>query len=332
MTQKVFEQKILVRVDGSKQIGLGHVYNMLTILQHFKNSKIIIVMDKKKKLGYNKFRKRGYTVKFFSNFSELLSIIKKFQPNFIFNDILNTKQSYMQKLKQFDCKIINFEDRGEGCKIADKVFNPIYFDKNSSKEFFGPKYACVRDEFRIHHSGYIRKNVKKVAITFGGTDPTNKTFQVLKTFQRLSAYQIKLNVILGLGYSKRNEIKSLVNEMTLEGYTIQIIEKSDNISSFISDCDFVITSNGRTVFEIAAMKIPMIAIAVNNRERLHSFVDRTKSGYQINTTSKNIQIPLIQYIQKMMIQGNRQRFNKNLKKNDLLKGLPLVIDMINKTN
>ena len=40
------KKKILVRVDGSKEIGLGHVFNMITILAYFKNSEILILMDK----------------------------------------------------------------------------------------------------------------------------------------------------------------------------------------------------------------------------------------------------------------------------------------------
>ena len=46
--EKIIKRKrILVRVDGSDLIGLGHVYNMLTILNRFREDEILVVMNKK---------------------------------------------------------------------------------------------------------------------------------------------------------------------------------------------------------------------------------------------------------------------------------------------
>ena len=54
----ITRKKILIRVHGSVEIGLGHVYNMLTILNHLRNEELLIVMDKKSSLGSKKFRER----------------------------------------------------------------------------------------------------------------------------------------------------------------------------------------------------------------------------------------------------------------------------------
>ena len=323
------QRKFLVRVDGSKDIGLGHVYNMLTFLNYLECEKIVIVMNKKSNLGDTKFKKYGYNVKYFSKRKELANIIENFQPDIICNDILNSTISYMKFLKQFGCLVVNFEDLGDGRKIADLVFNPIYYAKKSSKnEFYGEKYACVREEFRVKKRKTIRKKVKKIVITFGGTDPTNKTQKILQILKSSDQKNVELIVILGLGYSRRNKIKNLSKKMNNSGFNVKIIERSDNLSQYFKDCDFAITSNGRTVFEIAAMKIPMIAIAVNKRERLHSFVRYSKSGFHVDIRSKNDYLQIFKKINEMMNYQTRNKFVKNMYNVDLLNGIERVKDLI----
>ena len=47
-------KKIVVRVDADINIGLGHVYNMLTVLNNIRNEDLLIVMNDKKNLGLKK--------------------------------------------------------------------------------------------------------------------------------------------------------------------------------------------------------------------------------------------------------------------------------------
>ena len=324
------KRRILVRVDGSNLIGLGHVYNMLTVLERFKKDEILIVMRTRKNLGVEKFKKEKFNVKYFTKKDELKNIIEKFAPNLIFNDILNTTVSYMKFLKKFNTPLINFEDLGKGKKYADLVFNPIYYSSSTKKEFFGHRYACVRSEFRKAKKKKIYKNVKKIVITFGGTDPTNKTKKIINFIKNSEFKNIQWNIILGLGYSQRKEIRTISKKMNNDGYNIKIIEKTDNISEFVNGCDFAITSNGRTVFELAAMKIPMISIAVNKREREHSFVRKMKTGFHINYLSTKNDLDISKNVNKMFEYQNRLRFINNMKKADIHHGINRVVKEINK--
>jgi len=324
-------KKILVRLDGSKSVGLGHVYNMITILNHFRNDEILILMNKKKCLGKEKLEVNLYNVKLFSNDSELFKQINKFKPDIIFNDILNSEIKYMQKLKNGKFFIVNFEDLKEGRKFANLVFNPIFSNNKKLKnEFYGANYACVRDEFRIFKRKPLRRKIKKVTITLGGVDSNNNTFQVIDLIRKNKVLKnISINVILGFGFVRKNELRKRIHCMQKENYKIKIIEKTDFISKFILDSDFVIVSNGRTIFEIASLKIPIISLSVNSREVQHNFVEESKTGYQIDFTTKSSKKELINAILNMQKYDKRKEFLKNLEKIDLEKGIDRVVHIIN---
>tara|TARA_B100001540_G_scaffold308603_1_gene323534 strand:+ start:3896 stop:5545 length:1650 start_codon:yes stop_codon:yes gene_type:complete len=332
---KSFEQildrkKILVRIDSTVEIGLGHVYNMLTILNHLRNDEILIVMKKNKSLGSKKFKEQLYDVKFFSTDSQLRQIISDFNPNIIFNDILNTSSSYMTKLRQFDSMIVNFEDLGSGRKYAHLVFNPIFKQKRPlTKEFYGGNYACVRDEFRIWSNNIFRKNVTKILISFGGTDPVKITSKVLDVIRNESFKEIEFTVILGYGFQHKKDIKTKASILKSEGFKVKLVEKSDFLAKYLRDTDFAIISNGRTVFEVACMGVPVLSVAVNEREKSHSFVKDSNIGRHMIFKKKTFSKELTSNIEYMLHPVNRKNFKSNLKKLKLLNGVDKVIQIIN---
>ena len=318
-------KKIVVRVDADINIGLGHVYNMLTVLNNIRNEDLLIVMNAKKNLGLKKFRERLYTVKTYSNENEFWKIIRSFKPDIIFNDILDTSVNYIKKLKKKKIFVVNFEDMGSGRKFADLVFNPIFESKKPLKnEYYGPNYACVREEFRVFKRKKIRRHVKNIAITLGGVDKNNNTLKILSVIKKFELLKnVKIRIILGLGYKQKKKLLELTNKMNEMDYKIKIVEKVNLLSKYLIDCDFVIASNGRTVFEIASLNIPLISLSVNKREQQHNFVRKSNVGYHLDYTN-NFVYKLKSNIEDMMDFSIRKKKIKNLEKENLQKGITTV--------
>jgi len=225
----VEQRKILVHVTANKNIGLGHVYNILTILPYFEKDEILVVMNKKHSLGKTKFKSNSYKIKIFENQSQLFTIIKNFSPNIIINDILNTGATYIQKLRKKNYFVVNFEDLGTGSNYANLVFNPIYYQNSTSTKFFGEKYVCVREEFRKKR---IKSPKKSIVITFGGVDPKNLTLRLLKILQKhRPKYQIF--VIIGNNFSHQKQVLAIIKKLKQDGLNIKEIIRSDTISQFI---------------------------------------------------------------------------------------------------
>ncbi len=321
----VEKRKILVQVTANKKIGLGHVFNILTILPHFNNDEILIVMNKKNSLGIDKIKSKSYKVKIFETQSQLFTIIKKFSPHIIFNDTLNTNVSFIQKLQKMNCFVVNFEDLGTGSDYANLVFNPIYYQKSTSTKFFGEKYACVREEFRKKQ---MKSTKKSIVISFGGVDPKKLTLRLLKILKKHRP-EYKIFVIIGNEFSHQKQVLAMIKKLKQNGLNIKEIMKTDTIANFIDGSMFAITANGRTVFEVASRYVPIITISANPREESHAFPKKKKIGYHLGLYSKVTNQEILESIKKMEIRNDRMKFEKKLQKINLRDSVYNVEKIIN---
>ena len=131
-------------------------------------------------------------------------------------------------------------------------------------------------------------------------------------FQKVALPKVKAK-ILSLQNRKLRNIKENVRMMAKE----------------IRDADIVITSNGRTIYEVTSIGTPCISIAQNEREARHLFVHNSKSikylgmGYTIS--ENNIASAMKELIENFEL---RREMNKKLLKYDLKEGIDRISRVI----
>jgi CMP-N-acetylneuraminic acid synthetase len=313
---------ILFVVTGNKEVGLGHVYNTLLIANDILNHKISFLVDIDSQMAYEKISAKNYPVYIQTNES-LLEDIKSLNPDIVINDILDTDVSYIQKLKELNIKVLNFEDLGEGAQKADLVINAIYPETRVlPNHFFGSDYFVLRDEFIYCEQKKVKKDVKNVLVTFGGVDPNNYTKKVVESiYPYCEKNNININVIAGFGYSKYESLKHFKN--------INIENNVTNISKYMNDADIIFTSAGRTVYEIASIGTPAIVLAQNNRELSHFFAS-SKFGFLNLGLGYSLSNELIlkKFIELLDSYESRKFMSELMKKADLKKGRTAVIKLI----
>lgn len=315
---------IVFRVAGYKEIGLGHVYNTLLIANQILNHQILFLVDTKSNLAFNKIKESNYKV-IKQKKIDIADDIILLNPDIVINDCLDTTKLYIQKLKNNKIKVINFEDLGEGSKIADFVFNPIYPKINSIKnQYFGHKYFCIRDEFSLHEKIRINTNIKNVVIAFGGTDPNNLSLKVLSSIhQYCQNNSINIILIAGIGYTRFDKLKRFEN--------IIVYKNIKNISDYFSIADIAFSACGRTIYELASLGIPTIVMGQNPREMTHYFASRNHGflnlGLGINVNKKTI---LNSFTKLAVGFEERKSMSKKMLSFDLKNGKNRVVNIINK--
>ena len=267
------KKNILIRLDGYSKIGMGHIYRGLQLASGFIDHNIRFVISEKSDIGIEKIKESHYPYTVIHDNDEIFDLIKKFNADIVINDILNTGEEYVSRLKDIGVRVINFEDEGVGSNLADAVINALYEKESSDKKrYYGSDYYLIRDEFAIRPIKEFSENVHEVLVLFGGTDPCNLTEKTLRAIMDIEG--VHITVILGLGYDNKENITKMVADKS----NIEVLYNVKMMSDYMRRADMAISSQGRTMLELAAMGVPTVIMSENEREATHEF-GSIKNGY-----------------------------------------------------
>lgn len=272
-------KKIVLRADGYKLIGMGHIYHCLTLAYNLIGHNVMIVTKKGCDEGIRKLEDSHMPYTVIEDDADFFRFLSEFKPDIVVNDCLDTDADYIKRLKTLCGRVVTIEDMGEGSRYADAVINALYSgDSSNGRIYSGEDYICLRDEFITSVPKEFSSEVKNVLALFGGTDPSNLTSAVYKLAKELHPRypDIRFTVIAGLGYDcDKNGIKSD------DENNITVIRDAKFVSSYMRQADLAFTSQGRTVYEFAAMGVPAIVMAQNEREQLHLFAQMENGFFNL---------------------------------------------------
>lgn len=307
LTENIMKRKkIIFRVEGYKELGLGHIYNCITLAFSMIEHDTLLVISEKSIEGIEKIRETNLPYKIIKNDRDIDKIIKDFKPDIWVNDCLNTTKEYIESLKSKIKRVVTIEDLGSGIEVADAVINALYDSVNNKHVYSGYKYVCLHDEFQAEQPVKFSEKVKNVLIMFGGTDPANLNKMLYNSILKFSEKykDIKFNFITGIGYD--NEKNGVI---TLEDKNIYVYPNVPRVTKYMKHADLAITSQGRTIFELAAMGVPSIVLSQNKREQTHLFA-RLEHGFLNLGIGKEVDQDLLENTLDWLI--NTKAIRKNM--------------------
>ena len=321
------KKRIVFRCDGHKELGMGHIYHCLTLAYHFIGHEIMFVTREQHREGLEKLRSSFMPVTTIQNDEDFYHFLSEWNADVVVNDCLDTTVDYIQKLKSLTKRVVTIEDLGPGSKYADAVINALYSKNDADKQyFFGEKYHCLRDEFVTAEPKEFSQKVHEVLVLFGGTDPSNLTKMVYSSLPRLHAQfsETHFTIITGAGYSaEENGI------LSSDELNVTVVSDVKRITDYMEKADLAITSQGRTVFELACLGVPSVVMAQNEREQLHTFAEMKNGfvnlGLGINISSDTIERTVSWLIETPQV---RKEMRSLMLQHDLKKGVKRIADII----
>ena len=323
--------KVVFSVVGYAEVGLGHAFRAVLLAHELVKYEIIFVCEEKSNLAAQYIQSNNYTVVKCAN-GKLAETIIAQSPDLVINDLLDTTSDYMQTLAATGVNIVNFEDLGSGTEYANLVVNALYPLENKKDNWLvGAEYFCLRDEFIYTSTKVMTKSTTKVdtvLVTFGGVDEGDLTLRTLQEIMPVCIEKnIKINIIVGPGYSHLVSLQQYLDENTLT--PTSLIQHTKRISDHMCEADLAITSGGRTVLELASLKVPMIVICQNQRETTHTFASQENGVINLGDRD-NVADGEIRTIFSSLVTDEAMRIElkQKMKHLDLTKGKMRVIERI----
>ena len=263
------KKKIAIVVNASNEIGTGHLNRCLSIASKLVFHDVLFLIDENLEMGINIVNKYDYDFDIYDGEDELFSKLNEYGPQLVINDISDTSEEYVLRLKNEGYFVVNFEDVGTGSEVADVVFDAFYeHDMSESNVYTGYKYFILRDEFYLQPQKIITESVNNILIYFNGPDPNNLTEKVLDSILTTN-YEGRINIILSQAYPDKERIIAKIESNPL----IQVYSNVSNISEFMFKADIIFTAADRTIYEVCSMGIPTICLCQDERETTHVFVN-----------------------------------------------------------
>ncbi len=267
--------EVYILTEGGSSIGFGHVTRCISIYQALeeKGVKPILIVNGDDSLTDIL---RNFNFEIFDWLTNRDRIFKKVgNSDIVLIDSYLADQKFYKDISTIIKLPVFYDDYRridytKGIVINGNIYaNELNYAKTKNISYLlGPKYLPLRKEFWYIPEKKVRTKVENILITFGGSDLRNMTPRILKFFVHRYPDLNKI-VIVGNGFKNTNEIRSVVDKRTELIYNPNAMTMRD----MMLEADIAISAGGQTLYELARVGVPTIAIAVAENQLLnvHAF-------------------------------------------------------------
>jgi UDP-2,4-diacetamido-2,4,6-trideoxy-beta-L-altropyranose hydrolase len=314
--------KLLLRVDGNSNIGMGHLTRCLSLAlmlkDFFKTTFYCIYIPDTfeaeiVRSGFNCFK-----IKNDNDFLELISF-----SDIVVLDHYGLNSDYQRKVKLIGCKLVCIDDLHDKEFFADLIINHapgIREDDYTAQKYtqfaLGLDYALLRPLF-LEQAKKTRTigSINTVFICFGGSDPENfteKTLEILIDFKKFQ----KVIVVTGVAFIHEiniDKFSSKVDNLLLykdigELEMLNLMSSSDLLIVPASGVLLEAFSTGSFIVSGMCVDNQKYSFEEFKRQNLIISAENFSTNDIIMALNKAIKLP---FIQKKSIDGNQPKRIQN---------------------
>ena len=307
---------ITFRADASTQIGVGHVMRCLTLANALQKRDVqtificrhlpqylesILTSSGHQVLRLNRAangdplddlsQSKLLGVSQHQDVTETIAAIANTKLDWIVVDHYGIDARWETSLRAKASRIMVIDDTADRMHDCDVLLDQNFY-LNADKRYvgkvpptcallLGPRYALLRDEFRVWRTKTNPRNgpVKRILVFFGGMDAENHTSRAIEVLGQICSTEIAVDVVIGAEHSQRQEI----NCQCLK-YNFNCHVETSRMAELMANADFCIGAGGSATWERMALGLPTLAKCIANNQR-QLIEDCASNGLLISANS-----------------------------------------------
>lgn len=272
--------RVFILTEGGKKTGFGHITRCSAIYDAFREKKIMPFFLIKADSSISGILE-GRNYKIFDWLKEqnrLFTIIR--DADVVVIDSYLAKYELYKKVSEIIRMPVYIDDNkrlkySRGVVVNGSIFaNRLGYPKAEGITYLlGTNYMPLRREFWHVQAKKIAKNVKSVVVTFGGGDSRGMTPKILRWLADNHPNLTK-NIIIGKGFKNIRKIEDTKDDRTVISYypDVKVMKR------IMLDSDIAISAGGQTLYELARIGVPAIAMAIA-KNQLNNISGWSRAGF-----------------------------------------------------
>ena len=281
--------RAVIRVDGSRSIGHGHVTRCLTLAAGLRERGIapeFVCRDLEQSLE-SRIRSRGLPIAFLQSgqsswtwAEDAAATQRALGPAagdvaWLIVDHYELDARWEQAMRPWTTRVMVVDDMANRPHDADVLLDQnLVADAERRYDglvsdrcvrLLGPEWALLTPEYADAHARMPARagRIGRVLVSFGGADADGVTTRVVESLLRLDADDLRVDVVVSAASPQLPRLRALADKAP----AIRVMTDVPNLASLLAESDFAIGACGATSWERLAMGVPsgMLTLAENQR-------------------------------------------------------------------
>jgi len=320
-------RSILIRADGSKKLGMGHLNRCYLIASYLENeyniNSVLLVKDSKEARLFLSKKQQILNIVFFESmgqykyeFDTIINLIDDVGFNLILFDLLEVESEsvYLDFLSKINIpKCVISDDSHYHEFPADLIINgnpnqsQSKYLKLKQKYLIGPEYFIMDSD---HSKSKIKyNNLRSVLVSLGGSDHNDIIFTVIQSVIEFN----DVDKVIVVSSRSSGYVKKL-KEIAIHD-KIELHFDVESLSGLWSECSVAITAGGNTLFERIAAGVPGGTVCQLSRqmEIANSFESRgvnVNFGFGPDLTANELSASIDKFLKDKLCHSMQRRLSK----------------------